>query len=244
MTTGDLAKPTALAAGQAWECGSTLWILDGPSGTYPSFWNARTSIGQGGLLSAKTIMGMRFVGASAEPLPPCGTRAWLFAALSRLLFVDETRIHVDESTPMVARVTVDGCSLAPVALACAILQEEMPAGVRLTAGDIAQGPGTGSYALRLLDAASGAWLDGIAEGWGETKREPGETDAALRSRLRAVPAGPAVILHELQGLPIETPPAHLALLTERAAPPERDRTAAEYFAGKGERYSPAGGWER
>lgn len=69
-------------------------------------------------------------------------------------------------------------------------------------------------------------------------------DSAAQLERLAAAAGPTVILHELQGLPVETPPAHLALLTERAAPPERDRTAAEYFAGKGERYSPAGGWER
>lgn len=158
----------------------------------------------------------------ADPLPPCGTRAWLLASLSRLLFVDETRIRVDESTPMVARVTVDGCSLAPVALACAILQEEMPVGVTLTAEGRRESP----VEIELTNKVS---------------RIVGEV-AARFSALAA--AGPAVILHEPQGLPVETPPAHLALLAERTRPPERDRTAAEFFAGKGERFSPATGWKR
>ena len=80
---------------------------------------------------------------------------------------------------------------------------------------------------------------GAIKVWRDDYRREGEM-----ARVVVSPMPPAVILHELQGLPVETPAAHLALLTERTRPPERDRTAAEFFAGKGERYSPATGWTR
>lgn len=60
------AKPAALAAGQVWLCGDTQWILDEQESKHPSFWNARTSAGQRGLLSAITVMGMRYLGTREE----------------------------------------------------------------------------------------------------------------------------------------------------------------------------------
>ena len=92
---------------------------------------------------------------------------------------------------------------------------------------------------RQVEAVLGAINLGLQDGISAAIRD----SAAQLERLAAA-AGPAVVLHELQGLPVETPAAHLALLTERTRPPERDRTAAEFFAGKGERYSPATGWTR
>lgn len=59
-------KPAALAAGQVWLCGDTQWILDEQEPKHPSFWNARTSIGQRGLLSVSTVMGMQYLGTREE----------------------------------------------------------------------------------------------------------------------------------------------------------------------------------